>query len=130
MEPVRLSFVPWRLMLLAALVLLATAMGDSALGRAMAAAARGPAPGCEPGPRDCGVQVSAPAQMALTQGPYRPDGKSAPFPQGPAPLALPPPVPWLAYPVMDRQAVPCPPDGPARGTVGLCGQPRGPPPRA
>ncbi|MFV3076051.1 hypothetical protein [Niveispirillum fermenti] len=123
----RLSLAPWRLMLLAALVLLAAAMGDSALGRAMAAAARGPASGCEPGPLDCGVQVSAPAQMALVQGSYRPDGKPAPFPQGPVPVALPPAGPWLTVPGTDRQDLSCPADGPVRPTQGLCGQPRGPP---
>lgn len=126
MKPVRLSLPHWRLMLLAALVLLTGAMGDSVSARLSA----GIASGCTVrGPeqdRDCDSRLTAPTQTALLQGLYRIDGKAAPTTGGgvgpllPYADGVPPAFLTLALPPVDPVRV-------AGGLSGPTGRPRGPP---
>lgn len=126
MKPVRLSLPHWRLMLLAALVLLTGAMGDSVSARLSAGMASGCAVRGPDHDRDCDSRLTAPAQTALLQGLYRIDGKAAPTTAG----GIDPLLPFHDGLSPTFVAVDAPAIGPARprgGAMGPTGRPRGPP---
>lgn len=121
--PLRLSLTRWRLLLLAAFVLLAGAMGG---GDAVARSGIGQrATGC-PDQGGCDQRLTAPAQPALVQAALRIDGKAMTGGVGgsatlPGRIGL-PAFPRIAPMGVTGWNVPCP----AHETDGP-GQPRGPP---
>lgn len=127
-KPVRLPLPHyWRLMLLAALVLLTGAMGDNASARLSAAIG----PACtvrstSGQDRDCDSRITAPAQTALLQGLYRIDGKATTAAGG----GLDPFLPHgdglsLAFIAADSHSIGTSRTG--RSPAGPTGRPRGPP---
>lgn len=114
-------------MLLAALVLLIGAMGDSVPARLTAAAAGGCVVRGDTGQdRDCDSRLTAPAQTALWQGLYRIDGKATPPIGGGADPLLPDTNGlWLA--AAATQTLPSVATRGPDTAGGPTGRPRGPP---
>lgn len=127
MKPVRLPLPYWRLMMLAALVLLTAAMGGAGTARLSAVAGGGCTVRGATGPdRDCDSRLTAPVQTALWQGFYRIDGKATPTTGGGADPLL-PDADGLSLAFAGARALPAAsvahPDSPG----GPTGRPRGPP---
>ena len=120
--PLRLCLTRWRLLLLAAFVLLAAMGGGDAVARAGIGQR---ATGC-PDQGGCDQRLTAPAQPALVQAALRIDGKAMTGGAGgsatlPDRIGL-PAFPQIALTDVTGRNVPCP-----APETGGPGQPRGPP---
>lgn len=120
--PLRLFLTRWRLLLLAAFVLLAGAMGG---GDAAARSGMGQAANSCPDQDSCGQRLTAPAQPALIQAALRIDGKAMAGGDGMA-AALPGHIGLPAFQPSFQAKTDTNGPHPRKAASGP-GQPRGPP---